>query len=225
MKLALKLSVALNVLFLLFFIGKRVYYTYGAPGKAAATNYEETIFAKASVQNQLPIDSNDVVFIGNSLTEGFPVTEYFANAKNRGVGGSETRHVLARIGPIVNGRPKKIFLEIGVNDLAAGVSINDALAKYNTIISTIQTRSPRTAIYIQSIFPVCKEYSNLLPAIKEFNSKLAQQYGHIAGITYLNIYPSLVKNNKLDSALTHDGIHLNAKGYQIWKKEIEHAVN
>jgi lysophospholipase L1-like esterase len=45
------------------------------------------------------------------------------------------------------------------------------------------------------------------------------------GVEYIDIYPHMVADGKLDSTLTYDGIHLNGKGYGIWRKAIEKYVN
>ena len=41
---------------------------------------------------------------------------------------------------------------------------------------------------------------------------------------YINVHDDLETNGVLDSALTFDGIHLNWKGYKIWKNKISKFV-
>ncbi|HEV8515230.1 MAG TPA: hypothetical protein VGQ59_18235, partial [Cyclobacteriaceae bacterium] len=44
-------------------------------------------------------------------------------------------------------------------------------------------------------------------------------------LVYVNLFDLLkTKENKLDTAYTFDGIHLNGKGYLIWKKAIEKYI-
>lgn len=81
-------------------------------------------YQKRSLFEQLPIRGNDIVFLGNSITDGCEWAELFNNRhiKNRGISADRSGWLLDRLDPIVNGHPKKLFLMIGTNDLAAGVS-------------------------------------------------------------------------------------------------------
>ena len=68
----------------------------------------------------LPVDSTDVVFVGNSITNMHEWWEAFGsmqNVKNRGVSGAVTHEALANIRAVANGKPKKMFLLIGTNDI------------------------------------------------------------------------------------------------------------
>lgn len=217
-------SFSLNLLFVLFFIGKRYYYSYG-PGARKGVNYNAWNDMRNSLLSTLPIDSNDVVFVGNSITEGFPVTElYGPDVKNRGIGGNTTIQVFNRIDPIANSKPKKVILEIGVNDLFAGISVDSVFENYIAIINRIKSISSNTEVIAQSIFPTCMDYGNLLPKIKRLNNKI-EEYCNRNKVTFINIFPDMMHNNSLDSSLTEDGIHLNAKGYAVWGKRIQSSIN
>ena len=59
----------------------------------------------------LPVDSTDVVFVGNSITNMHEWWEAFGsmqNVKNRGVSGAVTHEALANIRAVANGKPKKL---------------------------------------------------------------------------------------------------------------------
>ena len=77
---------------------------------------------RRSLFEVLPVYSSDIVFLGNSITDGCEWAELFNNrhVKNRGISGDRSGWLLDRLDPIVGGHPKKLFLMIGVNDLAAG---------------------------------------------------------------------------------------------------------
>ena len=76
-------------------------------------------FQRRSLFEVLPIHSGDIVFLGNSITDGGEWNELLANprVKNRGISGDRSGWLLDRLDPIVGGHPKKLFLMIGVNDL------------------------------------------------------------------------------------------------------------
>lgn len=85
---------------------------------------------RRSLFEVLPVYSSDIVFLGNSITDGCEWAELFNNrhVKNRGISGDRSGWLLDRLDPIVGGHPKKLFLMIGVNDLAAGVSPDEIVA-------------------------------------------------------------------------------------------------
>jgi lysophospholipase L1-like esterase len=229
MKKFLILSVTLNAVIILFFAGKRYYYSYG-PGAghdtASGTSfYDQWNSMRSSVYATLPIDSCDIVFVGNSLTEAFPVTEIFGKyVKNRGISGNSTIHLLNRIKPIAQKHPKKIFIEIGVNDFNFGYSVESAFHNYEKIIHSIKTYSPRTQIFVQSLMPTCMSYKSIIHSIDSLNVEL-RQYCRSQQITYIDLYTPMLKSSGLDSAYTADGIHLNNKGYAVWRRQIEKFVN
>ena len=113
-------------------------------------------FQRRSLFEVLPIHSNDIVFLGNSITDGCEWAELFDNPriKNRGISADRTGWMLERLDPIVKGQPKKLFLLIGTNDLAAGIAPQTVVDNIRRILERFRTESPRTKLYVQSIFPV-----------------------------------------------------------------------
>lgn len=82
---------------------------------AASFAQSEYNYQKRSLFEQLPIRGNDIVFLGNSITDGGEWAELFNNrhVKNRGISADRSGWLLDRLDPIINGHPKKLFLMIG----------------------------------------------------------------------------------------------------------------
>lgn len=222
MKKALIISIAFNFIIIFLIAAKRYYYSIG---NAAIANqnefYNHWNEMRLSVYNIIPIDAKDIVFVGNSLTEGFPVTEMFGyHVKNRGIGGNQTSHIIKRITPIAAKHPAKLFIEIGVNDLNAGVTVDSVFKNYRQIIDIIRDTSPKTLIYVQSVFPTGKQHSKVNPAIVQLN-KLLSVYCTAIGVKYIDIHAILLHDGQLNEQFTDDGIHLNGSGYQVWKEAVE----
>ena len=112
-------------------------------------NQKETLF------RILPNDTGEIIFLGDSITDGCEWSELFhdLSIKNRGISGDVTQGVLDRLGEVVESNPKKIFLMIGVNDLAAGKTEKEIVSNIKKIIKNIQKKSPATEIYLESILP------------------------------------------------------------------------
>lgn len=209
----LRLSIGINVAFVLFFAVKRLYYsqTVFFPQTAAVDFADQNDYLRNDIFFVLPIDSGSIVFVGNSLTERSPVDELFPGLKvvNRGVGSNRTEHVLRRLDSILKYKPAKIVLEIGVNDLDYGASADSTMRNMVRIIGKIHC-----PVIVQSVFP---EKSKLDKLIRELNSKL-KKYCLQNGLTFVDVYTPLVQGDHLNDLYTIDGTHLNGAGMIRWRE-------
>jgi lysophospholipase L1-like esterase len=198
--------------------------------------FDSTKKSRAAVYMQLKIDSTDIVFLGNSLTEAFPVTDYFQNihVKNRGVGGYTTAEVLEFLPEIIKYHPRKIFIEIGINDIKYGLSDKaktetDLIDNYNKILNAIQIESPKTEVFIQNILPINKIYnaneSDTINAIVKILNPQIRDLGLKYKYNVIDLYAQFADNNSMPLKYTTDGIHLNANGYALWYETIKNNVN
>lgn len=169
----------------------------------------------------LPITSEDIVFIGNSITNMNEWWESFGsnhNVKNRGVSGAYTDEALANLEAIVAGKPKKIFLMIGTNDLGTQGknTVDYVLSNTGLIVERIKKESPNTKIYIQSILPSTSGLRTL-PLLKSTNEALKQLCNE-EEITYIDLWDDLMGITTNTHSM--DYLHLKASGYQIWCDKI-----
>ena len=192
----------------------------------AQNNSHSTFYYQRSTLFEvLPTDSNDIVFLGNSITNGAEWYELFnnTNLKNRGISGDVCQGVYDRLETITNGKPNKIFLMIGVNDIARDTSIDSVALGIERIIDKIKVDSPRTRIYVQSILPLNEEtemfqsHSKRYLEIPLLNKKM-KEIAREQCVTYIDVYSSLVIPNtdKLDLQYSNDGLHLMGQGYLKW---------
>lgn len=202
---------------------------------AAAFAQSDYNYQKRSLFEALPIHSSDIVFLGNSITDGCEWAELFDNRhiKNRGISADRSGWLLDRLDPIVSGHPKKLFLLIGTNDLAAGIAPEEVAANVEKLLDRFRTESPWTKIYVQSIFPVNGEDLGGKPKkhwergseIIETNRLLEALCQDRKNVTYVDVYSVLVDDRGLlDRRYTNDGLHLLAPGYMAWKTAIEKFV-
>lgn len=104
-----------------------------------------------------------IVFTGSSLMEMFPihkwVKELGPNAPiiyNRGVGGYRTTDLLSILDACVfELKPRKVFINIGTNDLSDGnVSLEEVMSNYDKIITQIEQQLPGVIIYMMAYYPI-----------------------------------------------------------------------
>ena len=94
---------------------------------------------RRSLFELLPIRSSDIVFLGNSLTDGCEWSELFDNRhiRNRGISSDRACELAERLDPIVEGHPKRLFLMIGINDLAGGAAPGEVIADIARVIDRL----------------------------------------------------------------------------------------
>lgn len=176
--------------------------------------------------DKMPHVKNEIVFLGNSITERGEWQEILSGYRypivNRGVGGDNSFGILARMDEILVAKPKAIFLMDGINDLFRKLPYDVSINNYRRIIRMIKLKSPKTKIYIESALPINEEMttaaytkgrSQMVPVLNEKIKQLAAS----EQITYINIVPLFADaNGNLRREITMDGVHLKASAYITW---------
>lgn len=191
------------------------------------TTYRPTNYAlKVEKFRSFPNSRDDIIFLGNSITEYIHWNELLQlpTARNRGISGDTTYGILERLDEVTEGDPAKIFLLIGVNDISRNFPDELILNNYREIIERIKAETPCTELYIQTILPVnntftkYKNHYNKDEHILYINDeirKMSEEYD----VNLIDIHPQFLDENKrLDSKYTEEGLHLNAKAYEHWAK-------
>lgn len=174
----------------------------------------------------LPIHLGDIVFVGTSLTQGFPLQEMFRNPHllNRGVGGNTTSDILNRFYEIANREPGKVFIEAGINDITKGISVDSIMRNVDSLVWICKIANPAVKVYLQSVLPTRGEQGKWNSKIIELNKSLERSCQR-SGLTYIDTHSNFLDRFEMDQTLTTDGIHLTAEGYQLWKRIIEQYIN
>ena len=100
-------------------------------------------------------------------------------------------------------------------------------AAFEKIILGIKEKSPRTRIYIQSVLPVNEKI--LGPRVNnrdvvDLNFRL-KALADRRGLVYIDLYAVMLDSaGRLNRALTADGLHLNKRGYEVWKAVLEKYI-
>lgn len=193
-----------------------------------STFYEQ----RATLFDALPITSEDIVFVGNSITNGGEWHELFeeSNIKNRGISGDITEGIYDRLDNIVKGQPAKMFLMLGTNDISRNIPVDTIASTIEKIVSKIQQETPKTEIYLQSVLPVNPDFGmfsgHMKPnTIKKLNL-LIQEIAKKHHTTFIDLYPLFLQEgtDKLSPEFTNDGLHLLGKGYVHWAEQIKPYV-
>lgn len=73
---------------------------------------------------------------------------------NRGIGGDCISGMINRVQPIVDGRPKAIFIMAVQRPAFLEISNEKLLQQYERLLDIIARGTPRTRVYIQSLLPL-----------------------------------------------------------------------
>lgn len=191
------------------------------------SHYRERIADFAAMRK---IDSTDVVMLGNSLTElggDWNRLLRWRRVRNRGISGDDATGILHRLGQILPGKPKAIFLMVGINDLSHDLTPVQVFDLCKQVINKIQRDDSHTRLYVQSLLPINETYGKWktlegktddVPKI----NRLLQAYCQRQGITFIDLFNKFVRHgtNELRRDMSVDGLHLSPFGYKVWAFEL-----
>lgn len=174
---------------------------------------------------------NPIIFLGDSITEGFPVYEFFWDKPviNRGISGDTTLWMLDRLYDGVTVlNPSKLFLLIGTNDLGNDKRpITQVEQNIKVILDRVKEESPETEIFLLSLTPVNRTdfsyYQTQVTVgirnnqdIEDLNMKISLA-AEARGIKFIDMYtPLLDEKGELAKIYSRDGLHLSIEGYQVF---------
>jgi len=177
---------------------------------------------------------NRVVFMGNSITEGWLSIrpEFFKNKPyvNRGISGQTTPQMLIRFRQdVIHLKPSTVVLLAGINDIAENTGPSTIEMIANNIISMAElAKANHINVIICSVLPANNFpwREGLKPAekVRKLNAIL-QSYSYENKLAYVDYYSAMVNDsNGLKKELGEDGIHPNKNGYLIMEPILEKAI-
>jgi lysophospholipase L1-like esterase len=204
------------------------------------TSQTASYSTRNSIYKIMPQSKNGIIFLGDSVIEGIEWNELFSNIRiqNRGIGGDWAGGVLLRLDDIIRLEPEKIFIYLGGNDLYRKHELMNAentaddikkiTHNYEEILKRILEKRPDTKLFILSVIPVNHEWDyvkNTNAEIQGLNKSL-ETLAEKHGAKYIDLYSRFkTTDNELNKEYTDDGLHLNGKGYLVFKDVIQNYLN
>lgn len=186
---------------------------------------------------EVKFDANDnFLFLGDSITELYPLEEYYDNLPvvNSGISGNKTTDILNDMKTrVYQYNPTKVFLLIGTNDLNSTDEdiVDVTFDNIKEIINEIKENRSDATIYVESVYPVNSVIENNVVTnrtnkkVKELNKKLSN-YCDEEICEYINLYDDLIdEEGNLKTEYTEDGLHLNSLGYVVITRELLPYLN
>ncbi|MFT3903004.1 MAG: SGNH/GDSL hydrolase family protein [Niabella sp.] len=175
-----------------------------------------------------------VVFMGNSITEGWMNTDpaFFKANKyiNRGIGGQTTPQMLVRFrADVINLGPKVVVILAGTNDIAGNTGPSTPEMIQNNIASMAElAKAHHIKVVLCSITPAY-DYPwkpGLQPAEKivALNTWI-KQYALKNNCIYADYWTMMANEQKgMKKELSKDGVHPTIEGYKIMEPIVQQAI-
>ena len=177
---------------------------------------------------------NRVVFMGNSITEGWIRThpDFFAGKPyvNRGISGQTTPQMLIRFRPdVINLKPALVVILAGTNDIAGNTGPSTLEMIMDNLISMTElAKANNIKVVLSSVLPAF-DYPwkpGMEPAMKIVKlNEMIKKYANDHGIVYVDYFSATVdERNGLKKELSGDGVHPNDAGYKVMEPLVEAAI-
>ncbi|MBS1873134.1 MAG: hypothetical protein JSU00_07955 [Acidobacteria bacterium] len=177
-----------------------------------------------------------IVFMGDSITDGWRLNEYFPDSDfiNRGISGQVTSEMLGRFkADVLDLKPEAVLILAGTNDLARGAALTTIQNNLAMMGDLAERRGVK--VILASILPISDYHKadnpsfarsverppSQIRALNDWIKRTAEQRGYV----YCDYFTAMVdKDGQLTADLADDGLHPNAKGYRVMAPIAQAAI-
>jgi lysophospholipase L1-like esterase len=185
-------------------------------------------------------EENRVVFMGDSITDGWKLNEYFPGQPyvNRGISGQTTPQMLLRFRPdVIDLKPKVVVILAGTNDISGNTGPTTLDTIKGNLTSMVElAHANGIKVILASVMPVSDYNKNasgapIVRTVQRPPAKIAElnawikQFSAERKLVYLDYFSAMADDKGLLKAeLANDGLHPNAKGYESIKPLAAEAI-
>lgn len=170
-----------------------------------------------------------IVFTGSSSIRFWRNLEsIFPNRQivNSGFGGSQASDLLAFSEELIQRfNPYKVFIYEGDNDISASKKPKDIINTIEGIIKKIRTKNNTVQIVLIAAKPSISRW-HLKRNYKRLNRKFKKLSKKDNLLEFADVWRPMLQNGQvIKDIFIEDGLHMNAKGYDIWFSVIKPFIN
>ena len=190
--------------------------------------------------NELPVPNKKekrVVFLGNSITEGWVNIhpEFFTENGyiGRGISGQTSYQFLLRFrNDVINLKPKLVIINAGTNDVAENTGPFDLEKTFGNIASMAEmAKANKIKVILTSVLPASefkwnKKITDSSERIEALNAKI-KEYAEANKIPYVDYYTPMASGSErsLNPDYSKDGVHPTLEGYLVMEALIQPAID
>jgi lysophospholipase L1-like esterase len=171
---------------------------------------------------------HEIVFVGSSsFTKWTDVQDYFPSYPiiNRGFGGSTLVDVIRyEEQTIFKYNPKQVVIYCGENDVASADTITGEVVfeRFKQLFTDIRNRFPGIPIIFISMKPSPSRWQ-MRERLMNGNERIRKYMLKKKKAKFISVWKSMLgpDGKPMPEIFIQDNLHMNAKGYAIWKKLIE----
>jgi len=172
-----------------------------------------------------PVPKGRVVFMGNSITDGWirSSPDFFENNHfvDRGISGQTSPQMLLRFrADVIALHPEAVVIECGTNDIAGNTGPSTLAMVEDNIMSMAElAKANKIKVIIGSVLPANK--FGWKPELQPADSIIAlnvwlKDYAGRNHFGYIDYYAALVDDQKgMKKEYSSDGVHPNKEGYAV----------
>jgi lysophospholipase L1-like esterase len=189
-----------------------------------SAQWEREISAFAASDKTNPPVKGCIIFVGsssirrwNTLSADFPGLPVV----NRGVGGSQLADSVYFADRIINQyEPRQVVIYAGGNDIHAGKAPDVVYGDFVALATRIHERLPKARVAFIASAPNPSRWAEV-EKVKRLNSLVAN-YGHRHKIDFINVFPLMLgpDGQPKPDIYVADRLHMNPKGYAIWREAV-----
>ena len=183
-----------------------------------------------------PNNGKRVVFMGNSITEGWigKHPQFFSENGyiSRGIGGQTSYQMLLRFyEDVINLKPAAVVINAGTNDVAINNHPYSERRTYENIVAMATLAKVNgIKVILTSVLPAANfvwrpEVTDAPEKIASLNDRI-RRYAEKNGFEYVDYYGAMVYGEKreLDPRYQTDSVHPNEAGYDVMEPLVQKAI-
>jgi len=181
-----------------------------------------------------PAVEGRVVFLGDSITDGWDLAKYFPGKPyvNRGIGGQTTVQMLVRMHPdVIHLRPAAFILLAGTNDIARNTGPETIEMVEDNIRAMCELAASHNIKIILCLLTPISDYTKAKqtehhpPADIVNLNHWIESYARDVHAQLADYYAALADDKgMLRDGYSNDGLHPNAQGYELLAPVAEAAI-
>ena len=199
---------------------------------------KDMLLAQYREENQSALPGQ-ILFAGSSLMEQFPVEKLLKEKQvniqvyNRSIGGYVCAELMENLDVCITDlKPRRLFINIGTNDLSDPEVTPEVLeGRYDAILTEIKKRLPDVEIYMMAYYPInreaaCDECMKKVLGIRtnekiDAANRMVEQLALRHGVRYIDVNRGLRDaQGRLKAEYTTEGMHIREEGYRAIMDEL-----
>ena len=169
-----------------------------------------------------------ILFVGSSsFTKWTDVQDYFPGYTiiNRGFGGSSLPDLVRYENDVIfKYHPKQIVIYCGENDLASSNTITGQIVfeRFKRLFNDIRAKYPKVPVIYISMKPSPSRWF-MKDKMIEGNELIKKYLKKKKKTVFVGVWDDMLgmDGKPMEDLFIEDKLHMNAKGYAIWQKEIQ----